>query len=113
SLLSSPRRTLRDLLRRGIAVGCAIAVALSAVPQPAPAQNNLPALGDSDSAEFNVGAERKIGDEIMREVHLDPDYIDDPLLLEYVQSVWDPLVVAARRLGNITADIDQRFTWQP
>src|SRR5205085_11900638 len=48
-----------------------------------------------------------------REIRIDPDYIDDPLLLEYVQSVWDPLVAASRRLGNITADIDQRFTWQP
>ena len=113
SPLSAPRRTPRGLLRRGIAFGCAFAVALSAVLQPAAAQNNLPALGDSDSAEFNVGAERKIGDEIMREVHLDPDYIDDPLLLEYVESIWDPLVGASRRLGNITADIDQRFTWQP
>ena len=100
-------------MRRGAACGCALAVALSAGLQPAAAQNNLPALGDSDSAEFNVGAERKIGDEIMREIRVDPDYIDDPLLLEYGQSVWDPLVSASRRLGNITADIDQRFTWQP
>ena len=30
-----------------------------------------------------------------------------------MQSVWDPLVAAGRRLGNITADIDQRFAWQP
>ena len=49
----------------------------------------------------------------MREIRRDPDYIDDPLLLEYLQSVWDPLVAAARRRGNITADIDQRFAWQP
>ncbi len=77
------------------------------------AQNNLPALGDSDSADFSVGAERKIGDEIMREIRIDPDYMDDPLLLEYVESIWEPLVAAARRLGNITADIDQRFSWQP
>jgi len=75
--------------------------------------NTLPALGDSDSAEFTVGAERKLGDEIMREILVDPDYIDDPLLLEYLQSVWEPLVAASRRLGNITTDIDQRFAWQP
>ena len=112
SPFSSLRRHPRDLLRRAIASGCAFAIAASAVLQPAAAQNNLPALGDSDSAEFNVGAERKIGDEIMREIRVDPDYLDDPLLLEYVQSLWDPLVDAGRRLGNITADIDQRFTWQ-
>ena len=107
------RHLLRDLLRRGTACTCALAVALTAVLPPAAAQNNLPALGDSDSAEFSVGAERKIGDEVMREIRVDPDYIDDPLLLEYVQGIWEPLVAAGRRLGNITADIDQRFTWQP
>jgi predicted Zn-dependent protease len=101
------------LLRRAVACTCALAFGLSAVLQPAAAQNNLPALGDSDSADFSVGAERKIGDEIMREIRVDPDYIDDPLLFEYLQSVWDPLVAAGRRLGNITADIDQRFAWQP
>ncbi len=113
SPLSPPRRSLRDLLRRAVACSCALALALSAVLQPASAQNNLPALGDSDSADFSVGTERKIGDEIMREIKVDPDYIDDPLLLEYVQSVFEPLVAAGRRLGNITADIDQRFAWQP
>ena len=111
--LSPPRRSLRDMLRRGVACSCALAVALTAVLPPAAAQNNLPALGDSDSADFSVGAERKIGDEIMREIRVDPDYLDDPLLLEYLQSVWEPLVAAGRRLGNITADIDQRFSWQP
>ena len=86
---------------------------LSGALQPAAAQNKLPALGDSDSADFSVGTERKLGDEIMREIRADPDYIDDPLLLEYLESVWEPLVTASRRLGNITADIDQRFAWQP
>jgi len=80
---------------------------------PARAENKLPALGDTDSADFTVGTERKIGDEIMREIHVDPDYVDDPLLLEYVESVWQPLVAASRSLGNITADIDQRFAWEP
>ena len=108
-----PRRPPRDLLRRGLACVCSLALALSSVLQPAAAQNNLPALGDSDYADFSVGAERKIGDEIMREIRPDPDYIDDPLLQEYLQSVWEPLVAAGRRLGNITADIDQRFAWQP
>jgi predicted Zn-dependent protease len=77
------------------------------------AQGQLPALGDTDSADFTVGTERKIGDEIMREIRVDPDYLDDPLLLEYLEAVWQPLVNASRSLGNITADIDQRFAWEP
>ncbi len=80
---------------------------------PASAESTLPALGDTDSADFTVATERKLGDEIMREIHADPDYSDDPLLLEYLQTVWQPLVAASRSLGNITADIDQRFAWQP
>jgi len=77
------------------------------------AQGQLPALGDTDSADFSIGTERKIGDEIMREVRVDPDYVDDPLLLEYLETVWQPLVAASRSLGNITADLDQRFAWEP
>lgn len=99
--------------RRCVAVLCAVAIAGPAGWAPASAENALPALGDTDSADFTVGAERKIGDEIMREIRADPDYVDDPLLLEYLQSVWEPLVAASRKLGNITADIDQRFAWQP
>ena len=92
---------------------CALSMVLPVAWTPAIAQNALPALGDTESANFTVGTERKIGDEIMREIRVDPDYIDDPLLLEYLQSVWQPLVVTSRKLGNITPDIDRRFAWEP
>ena len=99
--------------RRFVAALCACVIALPLGTVPAGAQNTLPALGDSDAADFTVGQERKLGDEIMREIRLDPDYVDDPLLFEYLQAVWQPLVSASRNLGNITADIDQRFAWEP
>ncbi|HEU4651434.1 MAG TPA: M48 family metalloprotease [Croceibacterium sp.] len=79
---------------------------------PARAQNNLPALGDSVSEDLPVGVERKIGDQIMREIRRDPDYSDDPLLLEYLESVWQPLVAQARLRGEIGADTDERFAWE-
>lgn len=79
---------------------------------PVRAQHNLPALGDSASEDLNVGAERRLGDQIMREVRRDPAYIDDPLLLEYVQSVWAPLVAQGRMLGSIDSEIDSRFAWE-
>jgi predicted Zn-dependent protease len=109
-----PRKTPagpRRWRQRAIASACALALALPA--GWAPAQNALPALGDTDSADFTVGNERKLGDDIMRQVRVDPDYVDDPLLLEYLQSVWQPLVQASRSLGNITPDLDQRFAWEP
>jgi predicted Zn-dependent protease len=80
---------------------------------PAWAQNQLPALGDPTSEDFSIATERKLGDEIMREIRADPDYVDDPVLLEYLQSLWQPLVAQARVRGNITADIDQRLAWEP
>ncbi len=80
---------------------------------PAAAQNQLPALGDPASEDFSIATERKLGDAIMREIRADPDYIDDPVLLEYLQSLWQPLVAQARVRGNISADVDQRLAWEP
>jgi predicted Zn-dependent protease len=99
--------------RRAVAALCAFALAGPGAPSPVGAQNTLPALGDTDSADFTIGTEKKLGDEIMREIHADPDYVDDPLLFEYLLTVWTPLVAASRSLGNITSDIDTRFAWQP
>jgi predicted Zn-dependent protease len=77
----------------------------------AAAQVNLPALGDA-SDDFGVGAERRLGDRIMREVRRDPAYLDDPQLGEYLQTLWQPLVAAARRKGEITPDLDARLAWE-
>jgi len=110
-----------------IAASCALAMLLSGgsplaqvtgttlgtSPARPSTPNTLPALGDPEAEDFTVGTERKLGDQIMREIRRDPDYIDDPILLEYLQSVWQPLVAEARARGNITADIDPRFAWEP
>ncbi|UXH78181.1 M48 family metalloprotease [Roseateles amylovorans] len=93
----------------------ALALLLSAalLGQSALAQVNLPALGDSVSADVSIGAEKKLGDSVMRQIRIDPDYIDDPLLLEYLQNTFQPLVTAARKLGNISDDTSDRFAWEP
>jgi len=77
------------------------------------AQVNLPALGDSVSDDLGIGLERRVGDQVMREIKLDPDYIDDPLILEYVEDTWRPLVEASKRLGNISDETRDRFAWEP
>ena len=102
--LSRPR-----LLRR---LGAALCAALMLLPPPLLAQSSLPALGDSAGEDFGVGTERRVGDQVMREIRRDPDYLDDPVLLEYLQSIWVPLLAAARANGNITADIDSRYAWE-
>lgn len=74
--------------------------------------NALPALGDTASEDVPVSYERKVGDRIMREIWRDPQYLDDPVLLEYLQGLWRPLVQASRAAGNITNELDERFAFQ-
>jgi predicted Zn-dependent protease len=81
-------------------------------PPPLLAQSSLPSLGDSAGEDLGVGTERRVGDQVMREIRRDPDYLDDPLLLEYLQSIWVPLLAAARANGNIGADLDARYAWE-
>ena len=95
---------------RGLAA--ALAVVLASVSVPAPAQVRIPALGDSASDDLSVGAERRYGEQIMRELRRDPAYLDDPVLLEYMQSLWDPLVKAAQKRGDIGADTQTQFAWE-
>jgi beta-barrel assembly-enhancing protease len=73
----------------------------------------LPSLGEVASEDLSVGAERRLGDQIMREARRDPDLLDDPVLLDYLLTVFNPLVDAARKLGHIDADIDSAFAWEP
>ena len=113
ALLAEGLPLMTTFFQRAVSVACVAAMLASGATPLVQAQVNLPALGDTASDDFNLGTERKLGDQIMREIRRDPDYIDDPLLLEYVQSLWQPLLVAARQRGEITAEVDQRFAWEP
>jgi len=91
-----------------------LAAATLALPgAPLNAQVNLPALGDSVSQDLDVGSERRLGDQVMRQIRIDPDYVLDPLLQEYLEGIWNPLVAAARKLGNIGEETQARFAWEP
>ena len=97
----------------------ALATVLPAPPlwaQPSTRSDNgdvrLPSLGESAGDDFSVGTERRLGEQIMAEIRRDPAYIDDALLLDHLQSMWLPLVAAARARGNISADLDSAFTWE-
>jgi beta-barrel assembly-enhancing protease len=100
--------------RRLMALTLAAATAtggLSAHP-PAAAQIRLPALGESASDDLSVSAERRLGEQIMREGRRDPQYLDDPLLLEYLLQLWVPLVDAAKKLGDINPEIERAFAFE-
>ena len=87
------------------------ATALAPASQPL-AQVRMPALGDDGDEGLPVAAERRYGEQIMREVRRDPAYLDDPVLLEYVQSLWERLVAAAERRGDIGPDLRTQFPWE-
>ena len=85
--------------------------AASGNPPPARSSaSQLPAMGDA--SELGASAERRLGDRIAREIYRDPDYIDDPVLAEYVDGIWQRLLAAARKRGEISSEIDQRFAWE-
>ena len=38
--------------------------------------------------------------------------IDDPVIADYVQGIWQPLMEAARARGELSAELDERFAWE-
>jgi predicted Zn-dependent protease len=105
------RKLLARLIHKASAA-IVIGAAWVAVPMPLQAQNSaaLPLLGDS--SDMTSSAERRLGDRIARELYRDPDYLDDPVLGDYVQGIWQPLLAAARVRGDLTPELDERFAWQ-
>jgi predicted Zn-dependent protease len=98
--------------RLALLLACASAFSAAGTPALAQAQVRLPALGESASEDLSISAERRIGDQIMREGRRDPLYLDDPVLLEYLQQLWNPLVHAARAQGDINGETDRAFAWE-
>ena len=82
--------------------------AQAATPAAAP---TLPALGDAGGDELGLGAERRLGERIMKELRRDPDLLDDPLLQDYVDSLWQPLLAAARARGDLPDEQREQFAW--
>ena len=70
----------------------------------------LPNLGDG--SDMTSGDERRLGERIARELYRDPDYIDDPILVEYVDGIWQPLLAAARLRGDLSDELNERFAWE-
>ena len=93
---------------------CALLAAAMALSATAPlqAQVRLPALGESASDDFSLSQEKRVGEQIMREIRPDPDYLDDPVLLDFLRSLWEPLVKAARTRGDIGVDTATLFPYE-
>jgi len=103
---SLPRRLACAALAAALSLG---APAVHAQDAAAP---RLPALGDAGTEDLSIGDERRLGEQIMREARRDPALLDDAVLLAYVQSLWQPLVQAARARGDIDANLERQFPWE-
>ncbi|MBL8289303.1 MAG: M48 family metalloprotease, partial [Rubrivivax sp.] len=101
------RRALCLALSAVLAWAPPLALAQDVAPPP-----RLPSLGDAGADDLTVGDERRLGEQIMREARRDPALLDDPVLLAYVQSLWRPLVQAARARGDIDASLERLFPWE-
>ena len=91
----------------------ALAALAGAALSFAPATNSqgaLPSMGDP--SDLTVGAERRLGENIARELYRDPDVMDDPILAAHVQALWDPLMRAARARGDITPEQAEQLAWR-
>ena len=105
------RRTLVALALTALAVSAPLAQTGSAgSPGTRSGGSSLPVMGDG--SEMTASAERRLGDRIAREIFRDPDYIDDPVLADYVDAIWQPLLKAAYQRGEMSDELQQRFAWQ-
>jgi predicted Zn-dependent protease len=105
--------------RISIAKAALILIALT-VPLATPAQTGvrpqgaasagLPNLGDA--SELSPAAERRLGDRIAKELYRDPDYIDDAIVGDYVDGIWQPLLAAARSRGELPPELDEVYAWR-
>jgi predicted Zn-dependent protease len=77
---------------------------LALVPGLPGRAQNLPDLGERAQADLSPQQERRIGEQIMRQIRRDPDYVDDPEVSAYVQSV-------GQRLVAVSVDARQEFTF--
>ncbi|WP_144328718.1 M48 family metalloprotease [Tepidimonas charontis] len=72
--------------------------------------NPLPALGDG--GDLTLSEERRLGDHIARSLYRDPAYVDDPVLDDYLQTLFQPLWRTARQRGELADEQAERFAWR-
>ena len=104
-----PSALTRVAISLVLAASMSVAQPQTAVPRTV-SNASLPALGDN--ADLTTAAERRIGDRIAASIYRDPDFVDDPVLVDYVQSIWQPLKHAAQARGELSPELDERFAWQ-
>ena len=103
SKTAPPVSALVRRLRRALAVLCVSALGALAfasdtgrtqTPNTTPNNQTLPTLGDSAREDLSPVLERKLGEEIMRDIRRDHDFLDDDPILEYLNNFGNGLLAA-------------------
>lgn len=84
-----PRLPLRSAALTAMLLACALPPAIA--PSSAIAQA-LPSLGDTEREELSPLMERKLGEQIMKEIRRNRDYLDDEPLQEYLENLGNSLL---------------------
>ena len=84
-----PRLPKRSVILATVLLACALSPLIA--PLPAVAQT-LPNLGDTEREELSPLMERKLGEQIMKEIRRNRDYLDDEPLQEYLETLGNSLL---------------------
>ena len=96
---------------RPLVVALAMACSLQSLGVQAQANpQRLPNIGDGNG--MSLAQERRLGESIMRQLVTDADYMDDPVLIAYLQDIWLSLRDAAKQIGHLQPEVDEAFTWE-
>ncbi len=77
---------------------------------PVRAANGLPNLGGG--ADLSLGDERRLGQQVMPNLHGSGLVVEDPLLNQYLYDLWQPVFNAAVARGDLASDMQAQFAWQ-
>ena len=89
---ASARRWRPALTAIALCTAAAFAIAAPAEPLQKPDNLRLPTLGDTARQDLSPVLERKLGEEIMRDVRRDPAYLDDDQITEYLNNLGNTLL---------------------
>lgn len=92
---ASARRWRPVLSVVALCATAAFAIASPTDPLRRPDSTRLPTLGDTARVDLAPVLERKLGEEIMRDIRRDRDYLDDEPISEYLNNFGSGLVAAA------------------
>jgi predicted Zn-dependent protease len=89
-----PRRSSPRLLLTASLLAALALPSLPGAAQSRPDNTVLPNLGDTARGDLSPVMERKLGEEIMRDIRRDNDFLDDDPILEYLNTFGSALVAA-------------------